>query len=377
MPQLEEFCYQDGKRLRCGYTTGSCAAAAAKAAATMLLLGHRVSKVTLETPAGITLELPVENAQWDASHASCGVRKDAGDDPDVTHGLLIQAQVSFMPGEGIVLDGGPGVGRVTQPGLECPVGQAAINRVPRQMILDAVAEVAAPLELSCGLRVLICVPQGEAVAKRTFNPRLGIVGGISILGTSGIVKPMSEEALAESICLEIRQRAAKGERELLLAPGNYGGDFLSHTLGIPMGRAVFFSNFLGQALDCARQCGILRILLVGHIGKLIKVAAGVMNTHSHWADSRLEVLTAHAAMAGIDACTARQLMGCATTDAALKILEEKKLLRAVMESVMERISFHLAQRVGQEFPIEAIVFSKEWGILGVTPGARELAEHFQ
>lgn len=377
MPQLEEFCYQDGKRLRCGYTTGSCAAAAAKAAAMMLLLGQRVSKVKLETPAGITLELPVENAEWDTNHARCGVRKDAGDDPDVTHGLLIQAQVSFVPQEGIVLEGGTGVGRVTQPGLECPVGEAAINRVPRQMILDAVGEVAAPLGLHCGLRVVISVPQGEAVAKKTFNPRLGIMGGISILGTSGIVKPMSEEALVESICLEIRQRAAKGAKELLLAPGNYGGDFLSHTLGIPIERAVFFSNFLGQALDCARQCGMRHILLVGHIGKLIKVAAGVMNTHSHWADTRLEVLTAHAAMAGIDACMARRLMNCATTDAALKILDEKRLLPAVMESVMERISYHLTQRIGREFPIEVIVFSKEWGILGTSPGARELAEHFR
>ena len=270
--------------------------AAAKAAAVMLLTGRRLETVALLTPKGIRLTLPVEEIRAEADRVSCAVRKDGGDDPDVTTGSLIFAEVSRRDGTDIVIDGGKGVGRVTKPGLDQPVGAAAINSVPRQMIRACVEEVQALADHRGGLRVVISAPEGEALAKRTFNPRLGIQGGISILGTTGIVEPMSEKALVDTIAVELRQRREQGAAYALLTPGNYGADFIREGLGLDPDRAVQVSNFIGDGVDLCRQLGFRGALLVAHVGKLVKLAGGMLNTHSRYGDCRLELLAAHAAL---------------------------------------------------------------------------------
>ncbi|HIR97860.1 MAG TPA: cobalamin biosynthesis protein CbiD, partial [Candidatus Merdisoma faecalis] len=224
---MEKYVFKNNKKLRMGYTTGSCAAAAARAAASMLLTGKAVPEVKLMTPKGIGLDLEVLEAEWTAEEASCAVRKDAGDDPDVTNGLKIYALVRKSEEPGVQIDGGEGVGRVTRPGLEQPVGAAAINKVPRQMIRENVEEICRKFGYEGGLSVTISIPGGEALAVKTFNPRLGIVGGISVLGTSGIVEPMSEEALIQTIRVDIKMQLAGGRKYLVLVPGNYGLDYLN------------------------------------------------------------------------------------------------------------------------------------------------------
>lgn len=221
------------KKMRFGYTTGSCAAAACKGAVTMLLGGKPVTKVELMTPKGILLHLELEDVILGQGEASCAVRKDAGDDPDTTNGILVYARVQISDSPGIVIDGGVGVGRVTRPGLSQKVGEAAINPVPKAMILRAAEETADRFSYEGGLLITISVPAGVEIAKKTFNPRLGIVGGISILGTSGIVEPMSEKALVESIRVEMKQHAAQGEEYLLVTPGNYGADYLREHMDLP------------------------------------------------------------------------------------------------------------------------------------------------
>lgn len=384
--------------LRYGWTTGSCAAAAAKAAAKMLLSGEEIRCVRLLTPKGIELYLDVESAVQRQESVECAVRKYSGDDPDVTDGLLIFARVSRnagKPGESsdtgaaaktaaveyeyddghgirIILSGGAGVGRVTKPGLEQPVGAAAINRVPRRMITEEVGEVCRSHGFQGRLKVEIFVPEGEETAKRTFNPRLGIMGGISILGTSGIVEPMSEKALTDTIYLEMKMLKESGYSCCYVVPGNYGTDFLSQRLGAGDDLAVKCSNYVGEAIDDAGLLGMKGVLLIGHVGKFIKLAAGVMNTHSRQADCRMEVFASHAAMAGADAQTVRDIMACINTAEAVRILKEKNILREVMRSVMERIDTHLCQRAGDGLEIGAIVFSVEDGVLGASPGAMEM-----
>ena len=290
---LEHYIQSGGKRLRCGYTTGTCAALAAGAAARLLLTGHAPETAALVTPKGWRVEVPVENPRSGPDWASCTVTKDGGDDMDVTHGLPIAAQVSFCEQPGITLSGGPGVGRVTRPGLDQPVGEWAINHVPREMICRAVEDAARALDFSGGLSVTISVPGGEEAAKKTFNPHLGVEGGISILGTSGIVEPMSLQALVDTMVLELRQKAPDSGGRLVLTPGNYGLDFLkTNPLAPASVPVVRCSNFIGEALDNARLEGFSQILLVGHLGKLVKVAGGVMNTHSRFADCRREIFCA-------------------------------------------------------------------------------------
>lgn len=309
---FEHYIYTGTTRLRCGYTTGSCAALAAKAACEMLFSRKPVGLVSIVTPGGLPVEANVVDACIGEGCAQCAVRKDAGDDADVTDGVLVYARVEHAgSGTGaagskgvptreseVSVDGGVGVGRVTLPGLEQPVGAAAINATPRAMITSAVREVCAAHGFSGNIAVTISVPEGVSLAKKTFNPHLGIEGGISILGTTGIVEPRSLAALRDSIELEIRQHAAMGRRGVVLTPGNYGGQFISghfHLNGAPV---VFISNFVGDAIDCCVREGFTNVLLVGHIGKLVKVAGGIMDTHSRTADCRAEILAAHAAMAG-------------------------------------------------------------------------------
>ena len=368
---MEAYIVQDGRRLRLGYTTGSCAAAAAKAAAWMLLTGRRKEAVKLTTPRGMDLDLAVEEIAMDPNRVSCAIRKDGGDDPDVTDGALIFASVRRTAGPGVTIDGGQGVGRVTKRGLDQPVGAAAINSTPRRMIRENVEEVCRLLDYRGGLEVIISVPQGETLAKKTFNPRLGILGGISILGTTGIVEPMSERALIETIRVELRQRRENGADYVLLTPGNYGSDFIQRTLAIDPRAAVQTSNFIGDALEHCRTLGFCGALLVGHIGKLVKLAGGMWNTHSKCGDCRMELIAAHAAALGLPPARVEEVLDCATCDDALRILKEEQLYDAVLARLAERIEFHLAHKCG-EMAAGAIVFSKEYGLLCRTSRAQEL-----
>ncbi len=372
---MEQFVYKNHRKLRCGYTTGSCAAAAAKAAAYMLLSGKELCQVELMTPKGILLRLEVKDAVREPDSASCAVQKDGGDDPDVTNGILVCAKVQETEALGIQIDGGEGVGRVTRPGLDQPVGEAAINQVPRRMIRESVESVCGQFSYEGGLRVTISVPGGEALAARTFNPRLGIVGGISILGTSGIVEPMSEQALIDTIRVEMRQRLFAGRGYLLVVPGNYGLEFLEqYGRGLCPSDAVKCSNFVGEALDAAVEFGAQGVLLVGHIGKFVKLAGGIMNTHSHNADARMELLAVHAALLGAPVELLQRVMGCVTTDDALKHLSEVELLRPVMGQLMERMEFYTNQRAGGKLELGILTFSKVHGILGQTKRVPELME---
>ena len=372
MAKLELYIPVGRQKLRCGYTTGTCAAAAAAGAAARLLTGETLPAVRIATPAGVAVEAELLQHAAGEGWAACAVRKDGGDDPDVTDGALIFARVERTDTPGIIIDGGEGVGRVTLPGLDQPVGAAAINSTPRRMIAEQLESAAAKAGYTGGLRAVISVPEGEALAKRTFNPRLGIVGGISILGTSGIVKPMSEAALIDSLYLEMDQRRAAGTEDLLLTPGNYGESFAREVLGLNLHRWCMCSNYLGAAIDHAAGAGFRSVLVVGHLGKLIKAAAGCMNTHSKTADARRETLTAHAALAGADRALLRALFDSPTTDAGVELLKQAGLLGPVMASIGEALDGQLKRRAGEGLTIEALFFSNQYGILGKTPGAERL-----
>lgn len=367
------------KKLRFGYTTGSCAAGAARGAARLLLGEDEISEVELMTPKGILLHLEILDRKRSENAASCAVRKDAGDDPDTTNGILVYAEVekflirSDME-DRIVIDGGIGVGRVTKPGLSQKVGEAAINPVPRAMILQAVEEIADQYHYEGGLKVTISVPEGEKIARKTFNPRLGIVGGISILGTSGIVEPMSEKALIDSIRVEMTQHAAMGEQYMLVTPGNYGADYLREHMELPFEKNIKCSNYVGETIDMAVDMGVKGILFISHIGKFVKVAAGIMNTHSHSADARMEVLCSNAIRAGGDLACARSILQCNTTDEALRVLDENHILKETMKEVTDRIQFYLDHRSYQQILLGAVIFSNEYGYLGQTANAAELIE---
>lgn len=368
---LEHYIRSGTKQLRCGYTTGTCAALAAAGAARLLLTGQAPETLRLVTPKGLAVEVVPELCRLESGAARCAVRKDAGDDPDVTDGMLIFAELRRIE-RGLVVDGGEGVGRVTKAGLDQPVGAAAINSVPRRMIAAALESCCAESGYAGGLRVTISAPGGEEIAKKTFNPTLGVEGGISILGTSGIVEPMSEQAVADTIALQMRQARLESER-LVLVPGNYGMDFvlreLSALSGIPR---VKVSNLIGDALDIAVTEGFSELLLVGHIGKLVKLAGGIMNTHSRIADCRMELFCAHAALCGAGRELCAALMEQVSCDGCLAVLDAAELRDAVITSLLAAIQGHLERRAGGKLAVGALLFSNEYGLLGMTETAKEL-----
>lgn len=374
---FEHYIRSGQRRLRCGYTTGTCAALAAAGAARLLLSGEAPERLRLVTPGGIPVEVEPRCCDLENGTARCAVAKDGGDDTDVTHGRLIFASVTRTDA-GVTIDGGEGVGRVTKPGLDQPVGAAAINRAPRRMIAAAVEEVCAATGYGGGLSVVISVPDGAELARKTFNPMLGIEGGISILGTSGIVEPMSERAIVDTIAVEEHQAAVSGARHLLLTPGNYGLDFLRAAglddQGIP---CVKYSNFVGDALDIAVTEGFQSVLLVGHIGKLVKVAGGVMNTHSKWADCRRELFCAHAALCGGDRALCERLMDAVTTDGCVAALDGAGLREAVLKSLLAAIQTHLERRTAGALQVGAVVFSNEYGPLGQTVTVEEIMRQWR
>lgn len=440
--ELNEYIEKGGQRLRLGYTTGSCAAAAAKAAALMLVTGQRVSQVQLKTPKGLDLILEIEdicflheqNAGPDTctDAVSCAVQKDSGDDPDITNHALIYARAARSDIPGIRIDGGEGVGRVTKPGLDQPVGNAAINSTPRRMIREAVLEV---LELQSsgqeessfqktehgdfgtghwkdseqripqGIDITISVPQGRELAAKTFNPKLGIEGGISILGTSGIVEPMSDQALLDTIRVEIRVRKEEGLKILPAAPGNYGKNFFLEKYGFSLDTSVTASNFIYDTVKLAADAGFTKMLFVGHIGKLVKVAGGIRNTHSQYGDHRMEILTEIAesllwkdekrqksdkdrAISAESGESVRRkeelaeslrtaLADCVMTDEAIRILKEYGMAEQVLSEMTRRIQAVMQEWAQGKMQVEVVVFSNVHGELGRTEKALEYMQILQ
>lgn len=355
--------WHNGKALRKGYTTGSCATAAAKVAALMVLRQHVIRQISIVTPSGVTLCLNVESPHIEGEQAVAAIRKDGGDDVDATHGMLIFARVTLNSSGAIVLSGGDGVGTVTRKGVGLPVGSAAINRTPRQTIEAAVREVIGPAR---GAEVHIFAPEGEARAQKTYNARLGILGGISIIGTTGIVTPMSEESWKRSLSLELEIKRAAGLERVVLVPGNHGERFVREQLAIDGDIVVTMSNFVGYMIEEAVRLGFQHIVLVGHPGKLIKIAAGVFHTHSHIADARMETLVAHLALQGAPRALLTLINECDTTEAAMEHIEAFGF---------QHIYSHLAKRICQRVlqmlrftknpPVcDAIMFSFDNQVLG-------------
>lgn len=367
------------RKLRSGYTTGSCAAAAAKAALIMMITGEDINNVSIITPKGIVYNAEILNIKrnHDNSEVACSVIKDGGDDPDVTTGAYINVAVRRSDEEGIHIDGGEGVGRVTKPGLDQPIGAAAINSVPRKMIRENLEEVLAERGADIkGLDVIVSVTGGEEIAKKTFNPTLGIVGGISILGTTGIVEPMSDKAIVDTIKTHVRVKKAEGRKILLAAPGNYGMTFLSERYGLEEGSAVTTSNFVYDAASIALSEGFDKMLFVGHIGKLVKVAGGIKNTHSKYGDHRMEILTDIAvSFAGEESEQAerikKSLSECVMTDEAVRIITEEGLADKVFPRMAEMIKTNMEEWTEGKIEVEVIVFSNEYTELVSTGRAHE------
>lgn len=362
------------KMLRCGYTTGSCAAAAAQGAVLMLATGIAPESVTIDTPSGQELRLQLEDCSPGALRASCAVRKDGGDDPDATDGLLIYASAEYTGGHGIEFAAGDGVGTVTKKGLQIPPGEPAINPVPRQMIEHEVRRALDKIGKNpdAGIRITVSVPGGAEIAARTFNPRLGIEGGLSILGTSGIVVPMSEDALTESMRLELSVRKEKRVSDgkplsVVYVPGNYGADFAG-SLGIDRDSAVRISNYAGFMLDEARSLGFTKILLVGDLGKLVKIAGGCFQTHSAVSDARVEILTANAALLGADRDVLAKIMECPTTAAAADIIREAGLDN-LWQVLADKIRLRCQRRVFGEIEVGVVLFERGYGLLAQTENA--------
>lgn len=366
----------NGKLLRCGFTTGACAAAAAKAAGIMLLGSAPVDRVTIGTPKGVALTLDVLDIRLTGGCVSCAVRKDSGDDPDVTDGALIYARVERSK-HGINIDSGEGVGRVTRAGLDQPAGEAAINSIPREMITRELRETAERYGYEGGFSVVISIPGGEELAKRTFNPRMGIEGGLSVIGTTGIVEPMSNQAMADTVRLELRQLREAGARDVLLTPGNYGETFARESLGLSMAGHVTCSNFIGEAIDGAVELGFRRILLVGHIGKLVKLGIGITNTHSSFGDGRMETLLACALEAGAELSLLKGLSRSVTADAALSLIRDAGLLEKTMAELGKRIHACLSRRVPEDVNIGYLCFTNSQPLCGIlikSDNADELLE---
>ena len=341
-----------------------------------LLTGVVPKTVSVRTPKGWLVKAAVILPEGCANGQSvrCGIKKDAGDDPDVTDGCLVCATAELFPddraddGVTVTIDGGKGVGRVTKAGLDQPVGNAAINRVPRQMIADAVTDVCESKGFSGSVQITIDIPEGERLAKKTFNPQLGIEGGISVIGTSGVVEPMSEQALIDALETEIRVIAAdcanKSDRPLIITPGNYGSDFVAQHpewKHIPVLRC---SNFIGNAIDLAAAYAFTRVIFVGHAGKFVKLAGGIMNTHSRVADCRMELVAAHAALCGAEKNTLFSIINCVTVDAAFTELDAVNLTEKTLRSLMDAATKHIARRVNEAYPFVLIMFTNERGVLG-------------
>lgn len=364
---IESYITYNNKKLKKGYTTGSCAAAATKAAI-LALLGQNPFSIDISTLEG-EINIPIKELKVENNKGFCTIIKYSGDDPDITNGTDICAEVTINTNGNIDITGGIGVGIITLPGLKVAVGKSAINPVPMNMIKVEATKV---LPDGSGADIIISVPNGKELAKKTFNPRLGIIGGISILGTSGIVTPMSEDAYKESLALSLDILLAKGYNSAVFTFGEYSKDY-AYRLNIPKQFCVTTSNFIGYMLDYALNKDFKNIIIIGHIGKLVKVAGGIFNTHSNIADCRIEIIMAYAALEGADIKTINEIYNCITTSATIDIIDKNNITK-VYDTITENVKKKSQQRVYNKINIEVILFCDNNKLLSQTAGTDKLLE---
>ena len=404
---MEEFVYIDGKKYRRGYTTGSCATAVSKAAVYMLLTNEKIDTVNIDTPKGIYLSIPVvsseikKNEDTGEIYSICSVEKDGGDDIDATNGIEIFAKATWVyedeidkseknfsfEGDGFCVFSGDGVGIITKKGLSVEPGRPAINPVPQKMIakeVESVLKASGENVLNDKnsldnrkkvIKITIFIPKGEEVANKTFNPRLGIVGGISIIGTSGIVEPMSDDGWKKSLSIELNMKKELGMDKIILVPGNHGESFISDRIG-ENSSVVRTSNFLGYMLMEAKRMGFKKILLAGHIGKFIKLSAGIFNTHSKVADARNEILIANLALMGASTELVRKIDSCLTTEEATDIVYENGF-GEVFDIICEKCKKRAEMHVDNEIEIEVFIFKMDKTVLGKSKNAEEMLDSFR
>ena len=407
---MEEYVYIDGKKYRRGYTTGSCATGASKAAVYMLITKNRINTINIDTPKGIPLLLKVDNINISDTFVECSIKKDGGDDIDATHTMDIYARAEIVAKNDknkgyltlkdidslstnseckselykfIRVYGGTGIGVVTKKGLSVDVGKPAINPTPLKMINHEIRKLIGDnFESILGndkvLKITIFAPQGETVAKKTFNPRLGIVGGISIIGTTGIVEPMSDEGWKKSLSIELQMKKEQGLDKIILVPGNHGEQFIREKLNLDIKYVVRVSNFIGYMIKEAQRIGYKKILMAGHIGKFIKVSAGIFNTHSKVADARSEILVANLALMGARYEFLNKINQCVTTEEAVELInnsEYREVYNILSNKCMERVKQYLNED-SDDIDVEVIIFSMDKSLLGKSDNTDDLVEVF-
>lgn len=374
--QEDKYVYYNGRKLRKGYTTGTTATAASVAAAKAILEQKDQAVVKVNAANGTPVQFDVQDCTFDRNHASVAIQKDGGDDQDATDGMLIYSTVTLRSDHTITLDGGEGIGRVTQDGLANKPGMPAINPTPYKLIQEGVRTIIGP---DRGADIIISAPEGERVAKLTYNPKLGIVGGISILGTSGIVTPMSEESWKHSISIEMNIHRKRGDTALILTPGNYGEDFLKDEMHIPVTKQVQMSNFVGYVLKEVQRLGFTKVLMVGDLGKMIKVSGGIFSTHSKDADARAEIMVANLALMGAPLDLMKNVYGCLTTIAMIKLINEAGY-QDVYQMIVDKIKGRSEKLLAHKTPkveIDAVIFSRDTGFLAATKPLKEIEADWQ
>ena len=362
---MEGYRYYQGKQLRCGFTTGSAAAAATQAAMNAFFQEKIPDEAVIDLPAGGTLTIQINTVRVRDGYTIASVIKDGGDDPDITHGLEIFSKISLRKDNKVNIYGGIGVGTVTKPGLPMKVGMSSINPVPMKMIENEVRKI---LPAGKGVDVEIFVPDGEETAKRTLNPKLGVLGGISILGTTGIVKPMSEEAFKDSLAIELKMILAENpEKEVIFVFGNHGKRFVMDKFGIDEEKVLVISNFVGFMLDRACEYGVKKILFAGDLGKFVKVAGGIFHTHSRMSDAKLEILTANALLAGEERKNLLKILNSNTTEEAVNYIIKKETFTLLAEKAREKCQEYV-KRNGSEIAVETLIFASGGRELGRSKG---------
>ncbi|HBG4645861.1 TPA: cobalt-precorrin-5B (C(1))-methyltransferase CbiD [Clostridioides difficile] len=407
---MEEYVYIDGKKYRRGYTTGSCATGASKAAVYMLITKNRINTINIDTPKGIPLLLKVDNINISDTFVECSIKKDGGDDIDATHTMDIYARAEIVAKNDknkgyltlkdidslstnseckselykfIRVYGGTGIGVVTKKGLSVDIGKPAINPTPLKMINHEIRKLIGDnFESILGndkvLKITIFAPQGETVAKKTFNPRLGIVGGISIIGTTGIVEPMSDDGWKKSLSIELQMKKEQGLDKIILVPGNHGEQFIREKLNLDIKYVVRVSNFIGYMIKEAQRIGYKKILMAGHIGKFIKVSAGIFNTHSKVADARSEILVANLALMGARYEFLNKINQCVTTEEAVELInnsEYREVYNILSNKCKERVKQYLNED-SDDIDVEVIIFSMDKSLLGKSDNTDDLVEVF-